>query len=75
MGSHTLEICSSFPFHCPDRAKMLHLPAGENILASWARKVLPAAAFSQAGRWFERCEGYQVVVSYLHAAPRVNWLT
>lgn len=29
MGSYMLEICSSFPFHCPDTAKMLHLQAGE----------------------------------------------
>lgn len=34
MGSHTLEICSSFPFHCPDTAKMLHLQRGKT---SWLR--------------------------------------
>lgn len=34
MGSHTLEICSSFPFHCSDPAKMLNLQAGKT---SWFR--------------------------------------
>lgn len=47
----------------------------ENILVPWTQKILPAAAFSQPRRWFEQQEGRQVAVSYLHAAPRVNWFT
>lgn len=56
----------------PRRSQDASSSSRGNILAPWTRKVLPAAAFSH---WFERREGCQLVVSYLHAVPRVNWLT
>lgn len=55
MGSHTLEICSSFPFHCPDGAKMLHLQAGET---SWLRGH---GRFSQQQRFLTGLSGVKAV--------------
>lgn len=56
----------------PRRSQDASSSSRGNILAPWTRKVVSAAAFSH---WFERREGCQLVVSYLHAVPRVNWLT
>lgn len=49
MGSHALEICSSFPFHCPDTAKMLHLQAGETCWLHGQGRFSQQQRFLEAG--------------------------